>query len=467
MKPWLKLGSVAATLVFLAACSSGVQQADLEQGDETPELTTQAETVVWRRIAAFSDDVEETQSTGSITRSSTDLDFTDVNAVGLRFTGIDVPKGATVLEANLFFLPSASSSGAATMRIYAQTSDNAATFEGSPYEVTNRPRATSISWSVPTWTVGMTLQNAAVKSPNLASIVQTVVNRSGWQSGNALALMVGTDGLREAHAFDGEPGNKPSLEITYTTDAPPPPSTSCLKNINRVIANPTSGVQYDVMDYGLNVEIDARGENFTVKNEASNGRKPMQVLNNGLDLCISGGKYDTLDGDNATWDAYHYGAAISVNDSPNVVMDNLTVYVGGDAIAFKGGGHGVDNWVVRDSYIRHAGDDAAENDAKFNGLVDDVLVDWAYQGISCRTGGSAGTVKDPPGTVTLQDSLIALKRQNGTYDPASPAGHLYIFKWEKDSGVAPCKLRLRNTVFYMQQNNKVFDSLADPANLVV
>lgn len=88
----------------------------------------------------------------------------------------------------------------------------------------------------------MTLQHSAVKSPNLPSIVQTVVNRSRWQSGNALAFIIGTDGLRVAHAFDGEPGNKPALEVIYTTDAPPPAIPSCLEGVNRVTANPTSGV---------------------------------------------------------------------------------------------------------------------------------------------------------------------------------------------------------------------------------
>lgn len=59
----------------------------------------------------------------------------------------------------------------------------------------------------------------------------------------------------------------------------------------------------------------------------------MKVLNNGSGICVSGGKYDTRDGDNATWDAYHYGPAIYVNDSPNVVLDNLAIHVGGDTIS--------------------------------------------------------------------------------------------------------------------------------------
>lgn len=396
MKPWLKLGSVVATLAFLAACSSGVENSS------PPELATQAETVVWKRIAALSDDVEEIQSTGDVVRSSVDLDLTDANAIGLRFTGIDIPIGATILRANLFLLPSDSSSGTATMRVYTQISDNAATFADNPYEVTNRPRTPYINWSVPAWTVGMTLQNSAVKSPNLASIVQAVVSRSGWQPGSALAFIIETDGLREAHSFEGEPGNNPALEIVYTTDTSPPTSVSCLQNASSTfVANPTNGVQYNVHDKGQNVGVDARSKNFFVKNETGNGRKPLDVQDNGSSLCISGGKYDTLDGDNATWDAYHHGPAIYIADSANATLDNLTIHLGGDAIAFKAIDGSVDNWTVRDSYIRHAGDDAIENDAKYNGLIDDVLIDWAYMGISCRSGSSAGKIRTPPGTVTI------------------------------------------------------------------
>ena len=88
------------------------------------------------------------------------------------------------------------------------------------------------------------------------------------------------------------------------------------------------------------------------------------------------------DGDEAVWDSYHFGAAVYVTDSPGVMLEALTIELAGDAVAFVGGGGGTDGWTLRRSYVRHAGDDAVSNDAKFNGLIDDVLVDWAYQGVS-------------------------------------------------------------------------------------
>ena len=68
-----------------------------------------------------------------------------------------------------------------------------------------------------------------------------------------------------------------------------------------------------------------------------------------------------------------------------------------------------------------------------------------------------------PGTITIQDSLIALKRQEGTFNPSDSAGHLFMFKWDD---AAPCKLRLRNVVMYMKQNNNVFNTPLDPRSFV-
>ena len=245
--------------------------------------------------------------------------------------------------------------------------------------------------------------------------------------------------------------------------APSAFAASCLTaSSTTVAADPVYNEQYTVEDYAPRTGIDAEGQVFSVENRAENGDKPLEVRDNGSGLCFSGGRYDTGDGDEAAWNSYHFGAAVYVTDSPGVTLEGLTIEQAGDGVAFAGGGSGADGWTLRDSYIRHAGDDAVSNDAKFSGLIDGVLVDWAYQGVSCRSDGDP--VTSPPGTVSVQDSLIALKPQEGTYDPQSPPGHLFVFKWDDEE---PCALRLRNAVFYMEDDNRVFDTPLDPRDFVL
>lgn len=241
-------------------------------------------------------------------------------------------------------------------------------------------------------------------------------------------------------------------------------SSSCLTTSREVVeAESESDKQYTVEGYGVGTGIDAVGEIFAVENDPEDGAKPLQVIGNGSGLCVSGGVYDTRDGDEASWDTYHFGPTIYVTDSPEITLDHLTVLPGGDGVAFVGGGSGADNWTLRDSYIRHAGDDAVENDSKFNGLIDNVLVDWAYMGVSCRGGAFE---REPAGVITVRDSLIALRRQRGTFSGGLPE-HLFMFKWEEDPAQSACGLRLSDTVFYMEEDNPVFDSVADPSELVL
>jgi hypothetical protein len=67
---------------------------------------------------------------------------------------------------------------------------------------------------VPAWqTVGAA--GPGQLTPNLASVLQEVVNRPGWASGNALSVIVTGTGRRAAESFEG--GAPPVLRVTYGT----------------------------------------------------------------------------------------------------------------------------------------------------------------------------------------------------------------------------------------------------------
>ena len=55
-------------------------------------------------------------------------------------------------------------------------------------------------------------------SSDIAPLIQEIVDRPGWASGNAIAVLVTGSGERVAESFDGDPGGAPLLRVEY---APP------------------------------------------------------------------------------------------------------------------------------------------------------------------------------------------------------------------------------------------------------
>lgn len=173
------------------------------------------------RVAASADDVEERVLDGHVSLGSSDLelvtDGTAVQTVGMRFTGVSVPHGASILSASLQFKVDEASTAATSLTLQAEAADNAAPFTNATHGVSGRARTTaSVVWSPPGWpTVGA--QGADQRSPNLAGVIQQVVDRPGWVSGNSLVLVVTGSGKRVAKSFDGEAAGAPLLVIDYAT----------------------------------------------------------------------------------------------------------------------------------------------------------------------------------------------------------------------------------------------------------
>ena len=63
------------------------------------------------------------------------------------------------------------------------------------------------------------------RTPNFASVVQEVVDRPGWASGNAMVVIITGSGKRVAEAYEGDVSGAPHLYIEYTLPTPPPTIT--------------------------------------------------------------------------------------------------------------------------------------------------------------------------------------------------------------------------------------------------
>jgi hypothetical protein len=187
----------------------------------TPPPTTPTPTptlsVLDRRIATSLGDVEQCCSSGSIYRNSTDLemvyDGSTQQIVGMRFPNLNIPKGAIVKEAWLEFTAKDARSVATNLTIQIQASDNAPVFTTANGDVSSRPLSPEYrAWNVAPWTAGM-----HDKSPDMTPMLQSVVGRAGWSSGNAVVIKIsGTTGsVRNAWSYDGSASQAPLLHVGW------------------------------------------------------------------------------------------------------------------------------------------------------------------------------------------------------------------------------------------------------------
>lgn len=193
----------------LTACTKQV-------GTTPQDPLVPAAVTVESRITVSSDDAEE-HANGAVNRTSSRLELGNASSsqrVGLRFV-VAIPKGAVISKAYLQFKTATVSSGATTLTLRGQTSDNAPTFESRNGNISSRTTTSAtVTWSPPAWTLAGEA-GLRQQSPDLSSIIQEIVNRPGWVSGNALALIITGTGERVATSFDGDRSGAPLLHVDY------------------------------------------------------------------------------------------------------------------------------------------------------------------------------------------------------------------------------------------------------------
>jgi parallel beta-helix repeat protein len=171
------------------------------------------------RVAAGSDDAEE-QTSGSVGLGSSDLELvleSSDQTVGMRFNGVDIPQGATIASAYVQFQVDEINSEATSLTIQGEAVDNAATFTTVSGNISSRPRTeAAVQWApVPWTTVGEAGPDQ--QTPNIAVVVQEVVNRQGWGAGNSLVVIITGTGKRVADSYNGAATAAPLLHVQYAT----------------------------------------------------------------------------------------------------------------------------------------------------------------------------------------------------------------------------------------------------------
>jgi hypothetical protein len=131
-----------------------------------------------------------------------------------------VPPGATILDAYIQFQADETHSSTASLTLEAEAADHAAAFLQTTNNLSSRPRTTAfVPWSpVPWLTVGEAGPDQ--QTSDLSPVIQEIVDRPGWSSGNALAILITGTEKRVAEAFDGDVNGAPLLHVRYLSGGP-------------------------------------------------------------------------------------------------------------------------------------------------------------------------------------------------------------------------------------------------------
>jgi hypothetical protein len=213
-------GALIAFEVTPVAASGTSPGAAVQSPAVGPVEGTGTSDVVQVRIAARADDAEESAD-GVVSTGSSDLELVNDGSagdqtVGLRFTGVAIPQGATITGASVQFQSDRATSTATSLTIRGEATDNAGVFNGHTGKISTRTRTVSaVSWAPPAWTAAGQA-GAAQQTPSLASVIQEIVNRPGWSSGNALVIIINGTGQRAAESYDGLPAGAPLLRVEFT-----------------------------------------------------------------------------------------------------------------------------------------------------------------------------------------------------------------------------------------------------------
>ncbi len=170
-------------------------------------------------INSSQDDAEQRLSSNGINLTSSDLEMPierSEQVVGMRFADLNIPHGSTIESATIEFQVDEYETGNVTLSIHGEATDDATSFSSSKSDITNRNTTMNeVLWVNPP----LAAEGERVISPDVTSIVQEVIDRSGWQAGNAIAFQVSKysgSGTRVYESYNGDASAAPRLRVDFT-----------------------------------------------------------------------------------------------------------------------------------------------------------------------------------------------------------------------------------------------------------
>lgn len=181
---------------------------------------------ICNRISDGFNDVEQLED-GSVYDNSTDIElvFDDNNQtnrgnqiIGLRFEDMQIPRDAIISDAYIQFTVDENNSEATNLTILGEDVDNSSPFIDVIDNVSDRNQTSFLTitdWdNVPAWS-GAGQAGLNQRTPDVSPIVKEIVDRCGWQRGNAMSFIIEGSGQRTAESYDGFPARAPEVCVDY------------------------------------------------------------------------------------------------------------------------------------------------------------------------------------------------------------------------------------------------------------
>jgi len=195
--------------------------------------------------------------------------------VGLRFTDLNIPRGAIIENATIGFNIESPSSLVTNLEISGHATGNAETFKNATNNLSGRTKTIArVEWNPETWShVDWTATTS-----DISAVVQELVNRSDWCGGNAMALLIDGKGRRSAKPFDTHPWSAPVLNISYKPGSVDFNDTCLSQTARARIRNPVD----DIQEYVSTGEIDTGAD--TMQTSDTNGPNVLGFRFKGLEV---------------------------------------------------------------------------------------------------------------------------------------------------------------------------------------
>ncbi|WP_026294589.1 PilC/PilY family type IV pilus protein [Salinimonas chungwhensis] len=136
---------------------------------------------------------------------------------GMRFTQLNIPRGATITHAYLRFTSEQLNTADATMIFRGELSGDSEGFSSSN-DITSRPRTMAqVVWDNDN---AFPVSNEIFSSPDLTAVIQEIVDQSAWCGGQALSILVegssnSAGSARVVNAYDSGVDQSPQLVVEY------------------------------------------------------------------------------------------------------------------------------------------------------------------------------------------------------------------------------------------------------------
>src|SRR3990167_9256954 len=164
----------------------------------------------------------------------------DRSRIGARYEGMPINKGATILDAQVILTPAntvTAPNTSSTVRF--ESADNAAPFTTNTSNITDRSDEADSTCAITEWSAGVPV---VCNGAQLRSGLQNIINRSGWQPGNAVSIMAvqSSDTNLDVQAYESNPAQSIKLRIKLASGGLSNSANTVRKHLNSLVQSMTA-----------------------------------------------------------------------------------------------------------------------------------------------------------------------------------------------------------------------------------